>query len=197
MPPRPTLENFRAVTWCMAGFALALWLAVTSVVPAAARERTLANVEAEVEAAHAGLSQLPPERLAEMLSEPHDVVVFDVREEAEFAVSHIPGAIRVSPSVWTSRFLSERAEAMKGKTVVFYCSVGVRSSRLAARVQAGLAKSGATAVYNLRGGIFRWHNEGRPLQSGVASTEHVHPYDASWGRLVQRQNLVRTTPQPP
>ena len=121
-------------------------------------------------------------------------VLFDVRSEAEYRVSHIPGAIHVNPGILLATFLARYGDAVKGKTVVFYCSVGVRSSRLAERVAAGLEARGAEAVYDLAGGIFAWHGEGRALVDASGPTDYVHPYDRAWGRLIARQHLVRTEP---
>ena len=86
------------------------------------------------------------------------------------------------------------ADAAKGKTVVFYCSVGVRSSKLAARLQKALTARGAKAVYNLQAGIFNWHNEHRPLTTGSAPTSFVHPFDDHWGQLVERRDLLSYRP---
>jgi len=172
--------------------ALAMLLAL--VASAQAGGRSLATVEAQVEIDHKSVPQLTSAELAVLMATPGDLALFDVREEDEYAVSHIPTATRVSPSMWASTFLSRYAGAIEGKTVVFYCSVGVRSSRLAARAQSELLRRGAKAVYNLRGGIFRWHNEGRPLATAAGTTHFVHPYDADWGRLVERQHLLRTKP---
>lgn len=123
-----------------------------------------------------------------------NVIYFDVREQKEFAVSRIAGAIRVDPGRWTGSFLREFGKLAQGKTVVFYCSVGVRSSKLAARVQADLLRQGAKAVYNLQGGIFQWHNEDKPLQDEKGATEYVHPYDDEWGRLLRRRKLITYQP---
>ncbi len=80
---------------------------------------------------------------------------------------------------------------VNGKTAVFYCSVGVRSSRLAERVAQGLKARGAVAVDDLAGGIFAWHGEARPLVDAKGPTDFVHPYDATWGRLLARPQLAR------
>ena len=59
-------------------------------------------------------------------------------------------------------------------------------------VRAELMKRGAVAVDNLKGGIFAWHNQQRPLVSGQGQpTPYVHPFDSSWGKLVDRQSLTR------
>jgi Rhodanese-like domain len=74
---------------------------------------------------------------------------------------------------------------------VFYCSVGMRSSSLAAEVQEALVKAGASGVFNLRGGMFGWHNARRPLVDAAGATDFVHPFNDKWGKLVARQEQVR------
>lgn len=155
---------------------------------------TLDGVRQQVKRDYGSVSHLAPSALADARARGSDVLLLDVREAREFAVSRIPGAVRVEPGQWRSVFLRRFAEAAKGKTVVFYCSVGVRSSRLAARVQTALRAHGATAVHNLDGGIFAWHRERRPLRDAGGETTFVHPYDAHWGRLVAHRELVRRTP---
>ena len=75
--------------------------------------------------------------------------------------------------------------------MVIYCSVGVRSSRLAEHVVDAVREAGARDVYNLAGGIFAWHNRGYQLVDGSGPTAFVHPYDETWGRLVARRQLWR------
>ena len=120
-----------------------------------------------------------------------DVVIFDVRQQSEFDVSHLPGALHVSPAISSHEFISTFNEMLQGKTVIFYCSVGQRSSNLAERVQGGLAGSATTGIYNLQGGIFNWHNENRALVSESGATDFVHPYNSYWGRLLERTEMIR------
>ncbi|PAP78867.1 hypothetical protein BSZ37_19095 [Rubrivirga marina] len=107
-------------------------------------------------------------------------VLLDARTEAEYAVSHLPGAHRVDPDASAA----ELADALDGidrqRSVVVYCSVGVRSGAVARRLQS----AGFEHVENLAGSIFRWANEGRPLVRDGHPVEEVHPYDAVWGRLL-------------
>ena len=128
------------------------------------------------------------------LSDNRKVLLFDVRQDAEYAVSHLPGAILVKPGTSRAAFLDLYGNDVKGKRVVFYCSVGVRSSTLASKVARDLKARGAVAVDDLSGGIFAWHGEGLPLVDAKGPTEFVHPFDSSWGGLVSRQDLVRTKP---
>jgi len=132
----------------------------------------------------------------ETMDERNDVVIFDVREKAEFDVSHLEGAIQVDPGITTKELLSKYADIIEGKKVVFYCSVGQRSSNLAHQSQSTLIDKGATAAYNLEGGIFNWHNEQRDLVANDHTpTNVVHPYNAYWGRMVNDQSKTAYKPE--
>jgi hypothetical protein len=64
--------------------------------------------------------------------------------------------------------------------IVVYCSVGYRSARIAER----LREQGFTNASNLEGSIFRWANEGRPVYRDSTEVDAVHPYDRTWGTLL-------------
>jgi rhodanese-related sulfurtransferase len=177
----------------VAAFAFAAGL---HLLPAAAQlfaPQSLQAVEADVAKQFTDIEHLPSDGMAEILRRP-DVMIFDVREPGEHAVSRIPGAVRVDPGAWTDAFLKQHAAELGGKTVVFYCSVGVRSAKFASRVQPDLKQAGVSKVYNLQGGIFRWHNEERGVVDDAGATPYLHPYNASWGKLVRRQELTRAAP---
>lgn len=160
----------------------------------------LARIEQTVAVRWPAVAQLPRGDLAGLLANAaHEVVLIDVREADEHAVSHLPGAIRVDPGIDGAAFLAAYGAALNGKTAVFYCSVGVRSSILAARIKASIVQDAVGpvdtfAVYNLTGGIFGWHNEARPLTSAQGPTEQVHGYDARWGKLVRKPGRMPTAP---
>jgi rhodanese-related sulfurtransferase len=144
-----------------------------------------------VEGEFPGVRQLPPFELSARL-ETDSVFLLDVREQVEFDVSHLERAERVDPSARAADVLGHLGPRAGGAAIVFYCSVGQRSSRMAARTQADLAGRGARAVYNLRGGIFAWHNEERALVNALGPTRYVHPYNSSWGRLLERPEHAAT-----
>jgi rhodanese-related sulfurtransferase len=172
-------------------------LALLGGTPATAKDSfTLGAVREKVKRDYDGVAQLSTGALADRLADREDVLLLDVREMQEFAVSHLAGAQRVDPGIWRSTFLKRFANAARGKTVVFYCSVGVRSSKLAEKVRAELMAQGALGVFNLDGGIFAWHNEGRPLVNAKGQTSFVHPYDSYWGQLITRRELAKTNPEP-
>jgi rhodanese-related sulfurtransferase len=153
-------------------------------------------VLADVRRDHRRVDHLEPERFNALAARAEKPIVFDVREESEFAVSHLPGAIRLDPGMSAEAFRARYGDALKGKSVVFYCSVGKRSSLLAERVKTVAETSGAVAIHNLDGGLFRWHNEGRSLSSARGETRVIHPYDTFWGRYLRRQDQVTYTPRP-
>ena len=104
-------------------------------------------------------------------------ILLDVRGEDEYAVSHLPGAIRVEPG---GEFPPQLKTLDRDAPVVAYCSVGYRSSQLVERLE----KEGFTNVKNLEGSIFEWANKGYPLEREGKPVEEVHPYDEEWGRLL-------------
>lgn len=105
-------------------------------------------------------------------------VLLDVREPAEFSISHLPGARHVEPDTPVEKLASTLP---KDTPIVTYCSVGWRSSDFAQKLQ----KAGYKNVQNLEGSIFRWANEDRPLTRNGQATDKVHPYSGYWGRLVR------------
>ncbi len=142
------------------------------------------------------VDQLQPEDMSAWQAQrPSDsLMIVDVREPEEFAVSHLQGAVQVDPTTSPEAFMQRFGAAVQGKTLVFYCSIGWRSSELADRLAPALRAAGAGDIRNLRGGIFRWHNESRPLVNAAGSTDWVHPYSPDWADLVARQG--RTSYQP-
>ncbi len=58
------------------------------------------------------------------------MALFDVRTAAEFEAGHLPGAIRIEPGTPASEILRLHRDKLEEGPVVFYCAVGVRSSRL-------------------------------------------------------------------
>jgi rhodanese-related sulfurtransferase len=125
------------------------------------------------------VARITTEQLAQSLGDKErpQPLLLDVRTEAEWNVSHIPGARRVDPNATAE--IAGRGIA-KDAPVVIYCSVGYRSSNVANRLRA----AGFSNVSNLEGSIFEWANEHRPLVCGDRPVTRVHAYDSWWGRLL-------------
>lgn len=124
--------------------------------------------------------------LVEWMSTPDSsLLLIDVRSSEEFAVSQLPGAVNL-------RNLGEIKEALNrtGATrTVLYCSVGFRSSRLAAQ----LVGEHPGTIMNLEGSIFEWANRGLPLFQGQLETHKVHPFGKRWEGLL-KEGLSEFTP---
>lgn len=109
-------------------------------------------------------------------------LIVDVREAEEFAVSHLHAAMRIDPDTPAPQALAAIAAQRAGRPVLFYCSVGVRSSEMALRLQKALKAEGAASI-NLKGGVFRWASLGLPLESAAGATRNVHGFDPQWAKL--------------
>ncbi|MGH9427419.1 MAG: rhodanese-like domain-containing protein, partial [Terriglobia bacterium] len=87
-----------------------------------------------------------------------DIVLLDVRSEPEYndELGHLANS-KLIPIKELERRIEE-LEAYKGKTIITYCSHGIRSAR-AAKL---LMQKGFTA-YSLIGGLTRWNRDGLPV----------------------------------
>lgn len=171
-----------------------LWLAAAGLAAAAAAlllsrpgrpgSATWRAVDAAIAARHPDVPTVTTDALAAELDNGPAPLLLDAREPAEYAVSHLPGARRVDPDADAATLAGALGGVDRDRPVVVYCSVGVRSAGVAARLET----AGFSDVRNLEGSIFRWANEGRPLVRGGAESgapaDRVHPYNATWGRLL-------------
>ncbi|WP_018290392.1 rhodanese-like domain-containing protein [Verrucomicrobium sp. 3C] len=107
--------------------------------------------------------------------------LLDVRTVDEFDVSHLKGAIRVSPN---ERIGAISRQFRMDQRIVVYDSVGFRAASFARR----LHQSGYTEAKYLEGGIFKWANEGRPVYRGEKRVNVVHPSDSYWGQLLKKDH---------
>lgn len=116
----------------------------------------------------------------------NNILVLDAREPEEFRVSHLKNA----------RFVGSKKFSINEKTVksldkstpiVVYCSVGIRSEKVAEKLQ----KAGFTNVKNLFGGIFAWKNKDYTVYNSDGNpTEKVHAYSKYWGRYLKKGEKV-------
>lgn len=89
-----------------------------------------------------------------------EVTVIDVRDQADFLQSHIPGALQIP----LSRIEGEISYLPKGKPIVTYCTCpSEESSGQAAQI---LEHGGLTRVAALQGGFQEWSRRGYPTASG-------------------------------
>ncbi|WP_458095149.1 rhodanese-like domain-containing protein [Roseomonas sp. WA12] len=147
-----------------------------------ARGAALSLCEAAIAAFLPDVREVTAEALSARL-ERDPPILLDVRMPEEYAVGRIPGARLAHPGTPVLEVLTW-AEIADGTSIVLSCSVGLRSGRMAkAFLDYGLPP---VRVYNLRGGIFRWARLGLPMVDDRGPTRAVHPFDARWGRLLDR-----------
>jgi len=82
----------------------------------------------------------------------HDYAVIDVRQPEEYAAGHVPGATLIPLGELVDR--TEELTRLKGRTLLFYCRSGGRSSRAAGWASRALE---LPQVKNLSGGFMAWN----------------------------------------
>jgi len=104
--------------------------------------------------------QLSPEEVQARLAAAPPPLVVDVREPSEFhgELGHIPGSTLI-PLRELPAHAPELA-ARKDADIIVVCRAGVRSATAAAI----LTGSGCERVWNLRGGMLDWNEEGRAVE---------------------------------
>ena len=151
------------------------WPPLFLLVACGSAAQDLGPIKREIREEFPDVRRVSTAELASWQAEPP--VLLDVRETDEYEVSHLRNARRALTE-------AEAMDALRGvpkdDRIVVYCSVGLRSARLARALQA----RGFTRVYNLEGSIFQWANEGRPVYRDDQPTSKVHPYDDHWGKLL-------------
>ena len=103
------------------------------------------------------------------------MVIVDVRDREEYAVSHLKNAVNiVEPG---------KMNFEKDRLIVAYCSVGYRSAEFVSKAR----KLGYTNIYNYLGSIFEWANNGNPVYRNGEAVNKVHPYSSYWGNLLKKE----------
>ncbi|MBM3600525.1 MAG: rhodanese-like domain-containing protein [Alphaproteobacteria bacterium] len=88
-----------------------------------------------------------------------EAVVYDVREQNEYAAEHIAGTTLVP----LSSFDPSRIQAAGSRKIVLHCRSGNRCGQAAERLaQAGYAGD----LYRMSGGIIGWREAGLPTKAG-------------------------------
>ena len=122
--------------------------------------RTVQDLVAE---ARGRIEEIAPGQLAAK----GDCILIDVREPAEYAQGHLPGAINLPRGVLEFQIhahpamacTTSQALAVADRELVLYCLTGGRSALAADSLQA----LGFTRVRSLAGGLTAWRNAGHPL----------------------------------
>jgi phage shock protein E len=88
--------------------------------------------------------------------------IIDVREPAEYAGGHLPGAVNIPLADLT--LIPE----LTASPLVVVCASGGRSARAAALLE----EAGHPEVANLLGGTFGWLRENRPVEFSDVDDQH-------------------------
>lgn len=159
------------------GLSVAIWLLAVSVNSGRAEIAAMTDAEKRdrIEALYENYRKKFPQvegisagELLAAMESGADLVLVDVREPAEQAVSMIPGAI-------TRQQFEERAESLRSERIVTYCTAGYRSGRYAEK----LRKRG-WQVQNLEGSLLSWTHVDGPLVDSRGPTRRLHVYSADW-----------------
>ncbi len=130
---------------------------------------SLDEVIADVSRSYPKIEHIDADQLINM----QDTMLIDTRSIEEYRLSHLAGALWAEDLSSLLQLLEKNGATPAN--IVLYCSVGMRSSHLAQQL-----KQQKIIAKNLRGGIFAWANQGRPLEG----SSQVHPYDETWGLLL-------------
>ncbi|HZW51439.1 MAG TPA: rhodanese-like domain-containing protein [Rudaea sp.] len=101
--------------------------------------------------------EVPASAVIAMRERGDDVTFVDVREQHEWNLFRIGGAVHI-PLAMVRDEAPGRLEA--DRTVILYCARGGRSATAAAT----LAELGYADVISLEGGLMAWVNAGGPLE---------------------------------
>ncbi len=113
-----------------------------------------------------------------------EVIILDARESTEYKTSHLKGSKFIG---YNNLDLSVLDSISRDKQIVVYCSVGIRSEKIAREVQ----DLGFKNVKNLYGGIFEWKNTGYPVyDSKGKETEKIHTYSKHWSKYLKNGEKI-------
>lgn len=110
------------------------------------------------EEVRARITEVSIPSIAERLSRAERFELVDVREESEFAASHLKGARHLGKGI-IERDIEKAIPALDAD-IVLYCGGGYRSA-LAAE---NLGKMGYTNVKSMAGGFRGWTEQGLPTE---------------------------------
>lgn len=117
----------------------------------------------------------------EVLNSKDTIIILDARELKEFEVSHLKNANHIGYDNF--EIDKVRNSISKNKTIVVYCSVGIRSETIAEK----LKKDGYTNIYNLYGGIFEWKNKDFTVfNKQEKKTDSIHTFSKMWGAYLKK-----------
>ncbi|MEP6572180.1 MAG: rhodanese-like domain-containing protein [Gemmatimonadota bacterium] len=126
------------------------------------------------------VKRMSPDELVTWMRDPTRTppLWLDIRTAAEYDVSHIDGAIRLDPK---QPDLAPLQNVSRHSPVVLYSAAGIGATAMAQ----ALGQANFDTLIVMRGGLFRWVNEGHSVVKDHAPVSQVHPFNAKWGRLLK------------
>ncbi len=113
-----------------------------------------------------------------------EVIILDARESNEYKTSHLKDSKFIG---YDNLNLTVLDSISRDKQIVVYCSVGIRSEKIARKVQ----DLGFGNVKNLYGGIFEWKNTGYPVYDNKGKeTEKVHTFSKHWSKYLKNGEKI-------
>ena len=124
-----------------------------------------------------GATQIRVEELKKRIEAGEKIVLLDIREDRENAVSALPGAKHIHPD----DVEQASPDVSKDTTIVTYCTAGYRSGMAAVKLEKRLGR----AVLNLHGGIVSWYNAGGEVRDPSGQpTDEIDAYGPDWQKYV-------------
>ena len=139
----------------------------TSVDGDAEKRQKIDTLYSEYEKSFPNAPRITVDALLDLMSRER-VVLVDVREARERAISVIPGAISLDA------FRGDE-DAHRSAAIVLYCTVGYRGGPVVEKLRGQDVRA-----FNLVGGILSWVHAGRTVVSDGTETRRVHVYNAKW-----------------
>nr|WP_294864035.1 rhodanese-like domain-containing protein [uncultured Pseudogulbenkiania sp.] len=99
---------------------------------------------------------------------PDGVLVVDVREPAEYAAGHVPGALNLPRGVLEFRLEAVPEWAKRQRPVLLYC----QTSNCAALAALSLLQMGYSTVRSIAGGFDDWVAAGLPVEKPAPPAPH-------------------------
>lgn len=164
--------------------AISAFLIVGFVALLAPRRPSLETLLEKVDRDFPNVPQVTTREVAERLGNGEKISLFDVRTREEFEASHLPGAILLEDNLPALAALS-MLKAAQGRPIL-YCSVGYRAAQMAE----ALNDVGWTNATVLRGSIFQWVQESRPIEGAPGKVPLVHPHSYSYTHLVPAEKRL-------
>ena len=113
-----------------------------------------------VEAIRVNIRECTVQDIGRRIQAREPFLLFDVREESEFAAGHIPGARSLGKGIIERDIESIVPDF--GQEIVLYCGGGFRSALAADNLQ----KMGYTNVISMDGGCRGWSEASLPIETG-------------------------------